>query len=75
MPIFMTNKNHGATHVNSSEVAEHEKNGWKVDTYENWIAQKNAPVIEEAPKVENLEYTEAVPDVVKAKPGRKPKVK
>lgn len=46
MPIFMTHAEHGATHVGSGEVAEHEKNGWKQDTYENWIAKKNAPVAE-----------------------------
>ena len=40
MPIFMTHPEHGATHVGSGEVAEHEKNGWKQDTYDNWMAPK-----------------------------------
>lgn len=73
MPIFMTHPNNGATHVGSGEVAEHEKNGWKQDTYDNWIARKNAPVAEEKPLIEDLKHDEPAQPVVKGKPGRKPK--
>ena len=49
MPVFMTHKDHGATHVNSGEVEAHEKNGWKVDTYDNWMAPKRVKPANETP--------------------------
>ena len=61
--IFMTHKEHGATHVSSGEVEAHEKNGWKTDTYDNWMAKKR-PV---------KESEETVVSITRAKPGPKPK--
>lgn len=41
---FLVHPEHGATNVSPAEVEEHEKNGWKVSTPEEWMAKKTAPV-------------------------------
>lgn len=38
---FLVHKDHGATNVSPAEVAEHEKHGWVVSTFEDWLALKN----------------------------------
>lgn len=53
----MVHEKHGATHVTSSEVEEHEKNGWNKSTYSEWMSKKKQVEIEP----------------VRNKPGRKPK--
>jgi hypothetical protein len=40
---FMTHPRHGALNCTGSEVAEHEKNGWKLSTPEDWVAHKMKP--------------------------------
>jgi len=45
---FLVHPEHGVTNVSPAEVEEHEKNGWKVTTPEEWMAQKNAPAEEPA---------------------------
>lgn len=37
---FMTHPDHGALNCTASEVAEHEKHGWKLSTPDDWLAHK-----------------------------------
>lgn len=66
MPVFMTHAEHGATHVNSGEVEAHEKIGWKIDTYENWMKPKRKPAVTAEKESEDA-------PVIRNKPGRKAK--
>lgn len=38
--IFITHPKHGAHNINSGQLDEHLKNGWKVSTPEEWISAK-----------------------------------
>ena len=41
--IFITHPKHGAHNINSGQLEEHLKNGWKVSTPEEWISEKVDP--------------------------------
>lgn len=38
---FMTHPEHGAINIPDAEVPAHEKLGWKLDTFERYLAEKN----------------------------------
>ena len=59
----MTHEIHGSTHVNQNEVESHQKNGWKINTYEEWLKQKT----------EQLNVIPSQDVQERKKPGRKPK--
>lgn len=65
---FMTHPEHGAT--NTQNVEEHEANGWKVSTHEEWLGAKarKADPAEEAPPVEFEPMAPAIPAETKVKP-------
>lgn len=58
--IFITHPEHGADNISESDLAEREKSGWKVMIRADWMGAKAAPSGE-------------VVEVVRNKPGRKPK--
>lgn len=47
--MFMTHPDHGANNVPDHEITAHEAHGWKVDTFENWMARKPVKKVDTEP--------------------------
>lgn len=75
---FMTHPEHGANNVPEHEIPAHEANGWKVDTFDNWMANKAKKPGQFAnvdTPMATIEENEEKDNEPPRKPGRKPKAR